>query len=47
MAYLKAVNEGNPVIRSAPKSQAADKLRTLERKIDKFRRMMKAAQQGG
>ena len=29
MVYLKAVNEGNPVIRSAPKSQAADKLRTL------------------
>lgn len=29
MVYLKAVNEGNPVIRSAPKSQAAEKLRTL------------------
>ena len=29
MVYLKAVNEGNPVIRSAPKSHAADKLRTL------------------
>ncbi len=29
IVYLKAVNEGNPVIRSAPKSQAADKLRTL------------------
>ena len=27
--YLKAVNEGNPVMRSAPKSPAADKLRTL------------------
>ena len=29
MVYLKAVNEGNPVIRSAPKSHAAEKLRTL------------------
>ena len=29
IVYLKAVNEGNPVVRSAPKSPAADKLRTL------------------
>ncbi len=29
IAYLKAVNEGSPVVRSAPKSPAADKLRTL------------------
>jgi pilus assembly protein CpaE len=28
-AYLKAVNEGNPVVRSAPKSPAAEKLRAL------------------
>lgn len=28
-AYLKAVNEGVPVVRSAPKSAAADKLRQL------------------
>jgi pilus assembly protein CpaE len=28
-AYLKAVNEGNPVVRSAPKSPPADKLRAL------------------
>ena len=29
IAYLKAVNEGNPVVRSAPKSAAATGLRTL------------------
>lgn len=29
IAYLKAVNEGNPVVRSAPKSPPADKLRAL------------------
>jgi pilus assembly protein CpaE len=29
IVYLKAVNEGNPVVRSAPSSPAADKLRTL------------------
>jgi pilus assembly protein CpaE len=29
MAYLKAVNEGNPVVRSAPKSVAAERLRAL------------------
>ena len=29
IAYLKAVNEGNPVVRSAPKSAPADKLRVL------------------
>ena len=29
IVYLKAVNEGNPVVRSAPKSPAADKLRAL------------------
>ncbi len=29
ISYLKAVNEGNPVIRSAPKSPPADKLRAL------------------
>ena len=27
--YLKAVNEGNPVVRSAPKSAPAEKLRVL------------------
>ena len=29
IAYLKAVNEGNPVVRSAPKSTAANGLRNL------------------
>jgi pilus assembly protein CpaE len=29
IAYLKAVNEGNPVVRSAPRSQAAVRLRDL------------------
>ncbi len=29
IVYLKAVNEGNPVVRSAPKSVPADKLRAL------------------
>jgi pilus assembly protein CpaE len=29
IAYLRAVNEGNPVVRSAPKSPPADKLRAL------------------
>ena len=29
IAYLKAVNEGNPVVRSAPKSMAANGLRNL------------------
>jgi pilus assembly protein CpaE len=29
IVYLKAVNEGNPVVRSAPKSPPAEKLRTL------------------
>jgi Flp pilus assembly CpaE family ATPase len=29
MAYLKAVNEGNPVVRSAPKSVPAERLRAL------------------
>lgn len=29
IAYLKAVNEGNPVVRSAPKSPPAEKLRAL------------------
>lgn len=29
IVYLKAVNEGNPVIRGAPRSQAADRLRDL------------------
>jgi Flp pilus assembly CpaE family ATPase len=29
VVYLRAVNEGNPVVRSAPKSPPADKLRAL------------------
>lgn len=29
ISYLKAVNEGNPVVRSAPRSPAADRLRDL------------------
>jgi Flp pilus assembly CpaE family ATPase len=29
MVYLKAVNEGNPVVRSAPKSLPAERLRAL------------------
>ena len=33
IVYLKAVNEGNPVVRSAPKSLPADKLRALARTV--------------
>jgi pilus assembly protein CpaE len=33
IVYLKAVNEGNPVVRSAPKSVPADKLRALAKTV--------------
>jgi pilus assembly protein CpaE len=33
IVYLKAVNEGNPVVRSAPKSLPADKLRALAKTV--------------
>jgi pilus assembly protein CpaE len=46
MVYLKAVNEGNPVVRSAPKSAPAEKLRVLATTVFGFGLVPVAAAEG-